>query len=52
VSAVGESVDAAQRKSLAYAQRVEFTGKQLRTDIGWREIARQQQTVSARAARD
>jgi phosphoribosylamine--glycine ligase len=41
VSAVASSISAAQEKSLDYARRIEFAGKQLRSDIGWREIARQ-----------
>lgn len=49
VSALGESVTIAQRRSLDYAQRVEFQGKQFRTDIGWREIAREQKQARARA---
>lgn len=40
VSAVGADVAEAQRRSLAYAERVQFAGKQMRHDIGWREIAR------------
>ena len=48
VSALGETVKIAQRRSLEYAKRIEFAGKQFRTDIGWREITRQQQ-ASARA---
>ena len=52
VSAVGETVESAKHRSLAYAQRIQFEGKQLRTDIGWREIARQRQKASARATRD
>ncbi len=40
VSAVGDTVADAQRRSLAAAQRVQFAGRQLRSDIGWREIAR------------
>jgi phosphoribosylamine--glycine ligase len=51
VSAVASTIEAAQQKSLAYAERVEFAGKQLRRDIGWREIARQR-PAHARAARD
>jgi phosphoribosylamine---glycine ligase len=51
VSAVAPTVAEAQRCSQAYAERVEFAGKQYRTDIGWREIARQQ-PLDARAARD
>jgi len=49
VSALGESVTIAQRRSLDYAQRVAFQGKQFRTDIGWREIAREQKQARARA---
>jgi phosphoribosylamine--glycine ligase len=51
VSAVAPTIEEAQRTSLRYAQAVEFDGKQLRTDIGWREIARQRHS-SARASRD
>ena len=51
VSALGDDVATAQRRSLAHAERIEFAGKQLRTDIGWREIARQRPD-SARASRD
>jgi len=42
VSAVAPDVEQAHRRSLEYAQRVRFAGCQLRTDIGWREIARHQ----------
>ncbi|MEP6620041.1 MAG: phosphoribosylamine--glycine ligase [bacterium] len=41
VSAVAPTLAEAQRRSLDYARRVAFDGKQLRSDIGWREIARQ-----------
>ena len=41
VSAVGPSVEVAARRSLDYGKRIDFAGKQLRTDIGWREIERQ-----------
>jgi phosphoribosylamine--glycine ligase len=40
VSAVGATVAEAHRRSLEHAERVAFAGKQLRTDVGWREIAR------------
>jgi phosphoribosylamine--glycine ligase len=40
VSAVGPSIADAQRKSLAAAEQVGFEGRQFRTDIGWRELAR------------
>jgi phosphoribosylamine---glycine ligase len=39
-TAVARSFDAAQRASAEYAAAVEFTGKQYRGDIGWRESAR------------
>jgi phosphoribosylamine--glycine ligase len=53
VSAVAPTVAEAQQLSQEYAGRVEFVGKQYRTDIGWREIARQgEQQASARASRD
>jgi phosphoribosylamine--glycine ligase len=51
VSAVARTVAEAQRRSQAYAARIEFAGKQFRTDIGWREIARHR-APHARAARD
>ena len=52
VSALGETVEMASQRSLDYAERIVFEGKQLRTDIGWREIDRQRQKASARAPRD
>ena len=52
ISALGDTVEHAQQRSLAHANRVAFRGKQLRSDIGWREIERQQRTTSARAPRD
>ncbi|MEP6729206.1 MAG: phosphoribosylamine--glycine ligase [bacterium] len=42
VSAIGDSVGSAKARSLAYAEKIRFEGRQLRTDIGWREIARHQ----------
>ena len=42
VSAVAPDIRQAHRRSLEYARRVHFAGCQLRTDIGWREIARQE----------
>jgi phosphoribosylamine--glycine ligase len=52
VSAVAPTVEAAQQRSLAHARRVEFAGRQLRTDIGWREIARRSERAGAGASRD
>ncbi|HWH53130.1 MAG TPA: phosphoribosylamine--glycine ligase [Gemmatimonadaceae bacterium] len=40
VTGVGDSLDDAQRASQQFAAIVEFAGKQFRTDIGWRELAR------------
>jgi len=40
VTGMGESFETAQRRSLDAARRVEFEGRQFRSDIGWREIAR------------
>lgn len=40
VTGTGASFEEAQRKSREFASRVEFEGKQLRSDIGWRELAR------------
>ena len=48
VSAVGATIDEARERSRRYAEQVEFAGKQLRTDIGWRESARRT-PASARA---
>jgi len=44
VTALGASFDEARALSREHAERVEFAGKQLRSDIGWREIARHQQS--------
>jgi len=52
ISAVAPSVELAQLRSLEFAERVRFSGKQYRSDIGWREIERQQQYAGARAPRD
>jgi phosphoribosylamine-glycine ligase len=51
VSAVATTIAEAQRRSLDNAQRIEFAGRQYRSDVGWREIARQRDS-SARASRD
>ncbi|HEU4749041.1 MAG TPA: phosphoribosylamine--glycine ligase [Gemmatimonadaceae bacterium] len=45
VTATGSTLGEAQQRSLAYAERVAFEGKQLRRDIGAREL-----TQSARAS--
>jgi len=40
VTALAPTVSEAAAKSRAAAERIEFEGRQLRRDIGWREIAR------------
>jgi len=40
VTAVADSFEHAQALSRQYAEQIEFDGKQFRTDIGWREVAR------------
>src|SRR5206468_3550625 len=40
VTGLGRSLDEAQERSLEFAEQVQFAGKQFRTDIGWRELAR------------
>jgi phosphoribosylamine--glycine ligase len=40
VTGLGETLDEASRRSLLGAEAVEFQGKYFRTDIGWREFAR------------
>jgi phosphoribosylamine--glycine ligase len=41
VTAVADSLQSAQAASRAQAEAVQFAGRQLRRDIGWRELARQ-----------
>lgn len=52
VSAVAGTVAEAQARSSEYARRIHFMGKQMRTDIGWREIEREWSRGDAGAARD
>ena len=49
VTGRGASLEEARRASLAYAEQVSFEGKQFRSDIGWRELARSTATKGARA---
>jgi phosphoribosylamine--glycine ligase len=51
VTAVAPTIGEAQQRSLDYARRVDFAGKQLRSDIGWRELARHS-AIDAGAAGD
>ena len=54
VSAVAPTVEEARERSGRHAARVTFAGKQYRTDIGWREVARRAspKLSRARASRD
>jgi phosphoribosylamine--glycine ligase len=45
VTAVAGTLADAQRRSVAHAERVQFEGRQLRRDIGWRELARGARTT-------
>jgi phosphoribosylamine--glycine ligase len=40
VTGVGSTFDDAQSRSQAFARKIEFEGKQFRSDIGWRELER------------
>jgi len=40
VTGLGQTFEEAQVRSLGFANSVSFAGKQHRTDIGWRELAR------------
>lgn len=40
VTAIAPTLAEAQAKSRGHAERVQFAGRQLRRDIGWRELAR------------
>jgi len=40
VTAVAEGLPEAADRSRAYAEEISFKGKQLRGDIGWRELTR------------
>ena len=40
VTGVADSLQAARDRSLAWAERIELPGRQLRRDIGWRELER------------
>jgi phosphoribosylamine--glycine ligase len=52
VSAVAPTVREAQAKSRDHARRIHFAGKQMRSDIGWREIARERTRGDAGATGD
>ena len=40
ITALGDTLADAQRASARYAEQVQFSGRQFRRDIGWRELAR------------
>ena len=40
VTGLGPTLEEAHRRSVWFASRVDFEGKQLRSDIGWRELGR------------
>ncbi len=44
---LGTTLDQAASKSREAADAIEFSGKQFRKDIGWREFARAEQESSA-----
>ncbi|MFI5310607.1 MAG: phosphoribosylamine--glycine ligase [Gemmatimonadales bacterium] len=48
VTALGATLAEAQRRSASYAGRVQLAGRQMRRDIGWRDLARE--SSSARAS--
>jgi len=50
VTGLGESVEQARDKSQELAAAIQFDGKQYRTDIGWRELARRSEVVKGAGA--
>jgi phosphoribosylamine--glycine ligase len=40
VTGLGDTMEDAQRRSQEWAARIDFAGKQFRSDIGWRELTR------------
>jgi phosphoribosylamine--glycine ligase len=50
ITGVGATLEEAQKLSVDYASRVRFDGKQFRSDIGWRELAREAGAGNAGAA--
>ncbi len=47
VTGLGATLSQAAAKSREAAEAIEFSGKQFRKDIGWREFARAEQELSA-----
>jgi phosphoribosylamine---glycine ligase len=50
VTGLGESVEQARDKSQELAAAIQFEGKQYRTDIGWRELARRAELAKGAGA--
>jgi phosphoribosylamine--glycine ligase len=50
VTGVGESVEQARDKSQEAAAAIQFEGKQYRSDIGWRELARRSEVAKGAGA--
>ena len=50
VTGLGESVEQARDKSQELAAAIRFEGKQYRTDIGWRELARRSEVAKGAGA--
>ena len=50
VTGLGESVESARDRSQELAGAIQFDGKQYRTDIGWRELARRSEVAKGAGA--
>ena len=50
VTGLGETVEDARAKSQDFADAIQFAGKQYRTDIGWREMARRSEMAKGAGA--
>jgi len=50
VTGLGETVEDARSKSQDFAEAIHFAGKQYRTDIGWREMARRSEMAKGAGA--
>ena len=50
VTGLGDSVETARDKSQELAAAIQFEGKQYRTDIGWRELARRAEVTKGAGA--
>jgi phosphoribosylamine--glycine ligase len=50
VTGLGDSVETARDKSQELAAAIQFEGKQYRSDIGWRELARRAEVAKGAGA--